>query len=526
MKSIGFKNFRKFVEFPKLDFNDITLMVGKNNSGKSTLVKAVLLVIDYLKNQQNQQFSFSTTNVKDVNIVSFDRARSKFQPDDVIYFSCLIAPHYDVHIKIGGDKESISGSVLEVEVKDTKQGLAFLFNYATSTVSVAKNKTSKEIFVDRLKDADEELKLLSTKIEELSKQLGGAELFREIDSLNKERERLEAQMQSEETNSSSIFALQYEVDLGRSPSNENFEDYVAEFFNENENEKRLLINEREKSDFTEAQNEKLEEVNLVLESKSEIIDSIAHFVKSINTHHYYYWSAETQKQSALFSIRDENNALAVAIHDFCKLKIERGSEEWLFVENELRGFDIGENFELIPHVGEAYECNIIEETQCRISLADKGMGTIQLMTLLFRLAAIIRKHQRQIKFDGESITFDGEPSYYGDNVTLIIEEPELNLHPSLQSRLTTLFESINKRYGIKFIIETHSEYLIRQSQVLVNIAKYKDTTDIIENNVFETYYFPSENTPYKMRYRLDGKFSNEFGTGFFDVAADLAFEIF
>ena len=41
--SLHFKHFRKFKDFQTLEFNDITFLVGKNNSGKSTFVKAILL---------------------------------------------------------------------------------------------------------------------------------------------------------------------------------------------------------------------------------------------------------------------------------------------------------------------------------------------------------------------------------------------------------------------------------------------------------------------------------------------------
>ena len=46
MNSIGFNNFRRFASFPEMDLGDITLLVGGNNSGKSTLVKALLLCVD------------------------------------------------------------------------------------------------------------------------------------------------------------------------------------------------------------------------------------------------------------------------------------------------------------------------------------------------------------------------------------------------------------------------------------------------------------------------------------------------
>lgn len=60
MKSIGFRNFRKFPEFPAINLGDITFLVGKNNSGKSTIVKSTLLILNYLQGNRHDEFSFST----------------------------------------------------------------------------------------------------------------------------------------------------------------------------------------------------------------------------------------------------------------------------------------------------------------------------------------------------------------------------------------------------------------------------------------------------------------------------------
>ena len=49
--SIGFKNFRRFQNFPEINLGDITILVGGNNAGKSTLVKAMLLMRDFLKSR-------------------------------------------------------------------------------------------------------------------------------------------------------------------------------------------------------------------------------------------------------------------------------------------------------------------------------------------------------------------------------------------------------------------------------------------------------------------------------------------
>ena len=52
-------------------------------------------------------------------------------------------------------------------------------------------------------------------------------------------------------------------------------------------------------------------------------------------------------------------------------------------------------------------------------------------------------------------------------VTLAIEEPENHLHPRYQALLAEMFADAYKNYGIHFIVETHSEYMVRKLQTLV-----------------------------------------------------------
>ena len=172
----------------------------------------------------------------------------------------------------------------------------------------------------------------------------------------------------------------------------------------------------------------------------------------------------------------------------------------------MKEFEVGEDFEINFYAGEAYEFHVMENGH-KIHLADKGMGSLQAMMLILRVASLIRRTKNSPR-----------------NVTLIVEEPELNLHPALQSKLTSFFHNVNKYYGFKFIIETHSEYMIRQSQLLGLKNQYFGD-QILTNNPFKVYYFHKDEGPYEMIYREDGKFKNEFGSGFFDEASNLVFEI-
>lgn len=51
--------------------------------------------------------------------------------------------------------------------------------------------------------------------------------------------------------------------------------------------------------------------------------------------------------------------------------------------------------------------------------------------------------------------------------TIILEEPEIHLHPLAQSVLAELFVTVSKERDVQFIVETHSEHLFRRMQTLI-----------------------------------------------------------
>ena len=51
--------------------------------------------------------------------------------------------------------------------------------------------------------------------------------------------------------------------------------------------------------------------------------------------------------------------------------------------------------------------------------------------------------------------------------TVVLEEPEIHLHPLARSLLAELFAEVSRERQVQFIVETHSEYLFRRMQTLI-----------------------------------------------------------
>ncbi len=164
-------------------------------------------------------------------------------------------------------------------------------------------------------------------------------------------------------------------------------------------------------------------------------------------------------------------------------------------------------------------------------LADEGYGITQLVSLLLQIETSILSAKTKI-VRGEKLLpcriediDDIEKKEVFLPQTIAIEEPEIHLHPKYQSLLADMFLDVYQKYNINFIIETHSEYLIRKSQAIVANMNFKSNSEADTQSPFRTYYLPSDGQPYSLGYRADGKFMESFGPGFYDEAASLMFEI-
>ncbi len=184
-------------------------------------------------------------------------------------------------------------------------------------------------------------------------------------------------------------------------------------------------------------------------------------------------------------------------------------EKWVIRDFKLLQLPEGKYFheifkiEQIPGYGYLLK---IEKDNKIIGLADLGYGVTQLLPILLKIGLLT-----------EAI--------------FIIEEPESNLHPALQSKLADLFSEAIKPLNFtfqprQFIIETHSEYLIRKLQYLTAKGDIdKDQTQLFYFNNPEDIETSDEQIT-KININKDGSLTDNFGAGFFDQADNIALDLF
>lgn len=522
MNKIGFQNFRRFLNFEPIEYSGITFLVGRNNAGKSTLVKALLLIDNYFKSNDIYKLSLGNDVLENANIVTYERAKNRFASENIIRFIQQVE-HFKIDLELTGEDGNAFADVKSLEVTDLKKNLFFEFNMQAKYLRVEyKREFNAAIIpvgaIEKLDNEVNELKnaIASTTLSKTSREY--IELVSKLEATEKKRDSIQ-----EKKHKVNQMIFELEQDFGNS---QGLESILKDLLDYSVKEYERQYHEIQKGGEVE---EGFENLRALKELDPFFVEGpFGHFMTLMRDYSTAYLGANPAKQSALFAIRDKNNALAQAIHEFKQLNIQRGEQEHRFVLKWMKEFEVGDDFEITLHAGEAYEVPILSNNT-KIHLADKGMGSIQAMLLIMRIACVMKKVRNASEgstitriVNGKEVKSDSSDYRLIDRTTIIIEEPELNLHPALQSKLADLFLEVYETSEIDFLIETHSEYLIRKTQLIV---KEKEFETAPNENPFSILYFDKDMKQWKMRFREDGVFRDEFGTGFFDVSSQHAINL-
>ena len=562
MKQIGVKNFRRFEQLDPIPFGNITILVGPNNSGKSTIVKAFYLIMNYIKSGQVGELPFSGPGLNELGITNFGRAKTIGAKEPLEF--TLLYDEFEFRVVADADDSDMTyAKVTSLSLKDSLRGLQFNLSLVSGIeFVVSKTKPENTGFVKEdpvilaLKKEINQLRnqlahesnlspkeklLLVDKAQGLEDKLKGAsgnetvkqasfdyrvELFYDFFGiLNRtdgtENEKTEYDVNADVSQLGAMRSLEFIItyfheEAKRFEAKESGLDYVdgkyvrmedPALFNEDAGQATEEAGEVDepKEELTKASLDTVKFAN-----DESVLESLQSFEYLFNSHGTYHFGKPNLKQSTIYVAADKSNALSAVISEYYSRSIQSGQKAHRFLIKWMKEFEIGEAFTISPYDGgEAFGLKITRGGKV-VHLADMGSGGSQLMFLLFQIALVIDDLDRI------------ESRTKGD-VSVLLEEPEMNIHPKLQSKLADLFHETHNEYWIDFIVETHSEYLIRRAQLLVRSNDY--ALEAAENPFFVSYC-PGEGNPYHLQFEETGKFNRSFGPGFFDVADDAAMELY
>jgi AAA15 family ATPase/GTPase len=501
------ENFRVFKDTTEFELAPITILTGQNNSGKSSLLKALLVLSDFLDSGDQTYLDFNGRLSPRHRLSKFSNAKTNGSTNNTFSIKREIND-LEVEYVFGGEDEDTNALLQLFKVTNTINNevltlerlalISFELTVTEAFINSIISPTSREQTIVDHSSLETELETLSNELSSLELQrneVEGAEAKQRVElgfTIRRLKQRIKLiknTLKQRKGIQSKIYNAVYNLEEPGRFNNIGNIIYSA------------LTKEVGPEEFSEQDSP----------SFHRFIDRLMRFIR-FGTEHL---GPNRAVQARIFPRFTDHNELSRVINDFAILHPPIGGVARTFLSKWLTNFGIGDDIEIKSIEGEASSLIILNNNK-PINLVDLGFGAGQLITILIKIANLIFEVAESRSYNRQYAT-----SRYR-NLTLLIEEPEANLHPRLQSLLAEMFYDVWKSYKINFILETHSEYLIRKLQVMV--AKQE-----IDPQVGMIYYLDhnDDHTDIKkIVFKDDGYLSSEFGEGFFDESDKHALEIY
>ena len=464
MKSFSFKvnNFRLFAQAgAQINFRPVTTLTGANSSGKSSYVKALILFSQYLQtllNDFRRDGSFNPVehpldfSGPDLQLRDFQSAYSRFAPvDGLMSFSYSVKP---------------SSSAQEFEVT---------YAFKASTGVLGEGQLAKIILTQG------EMNILEVRADEKGKlQLG----YFDCQPLLAQFDGEQGEWKEPEPREGRSYNLILDIIL---PS-------VQEALQP-------------------AQRAYLEKVltECLLSAELSHLCRINPFTP---VQKLYSFEDKGNFAQAITRYLQNRSYIQYAENDYRYLPEKEGKRyvpgtflnKWLGED----GFNICKGIRFDVPLGLGFTIKL-EQDGYEELLSDMGHGITQIVSILLYIESALVENEvlslKNARSNGGSVP----------RAIIAIEEPEVSLHPRYQSMLAQVLYDASTAYGqdIVFILESHSEYLIRKMQALVSQFSKEE----FEKNPFAVYYFKPNGESYDLVFLPSGRFQNSFGPGFFDEAS-------
>lgn len=528
MKRIEFNNFRVFREKIHFDLAPLTILTGRNNSGKSSVLKGCMILSDLLQAEDQLSLSFDGKFGNKHKIVQFGNAVNWFSNSKKIEMGFQDG-NYQYLYELTAQSDDKKILLTKFETRNLLNGENIQLRRQSNEIL---HMVSSERFLDLFTGGNESSNNNSKKLIEERDKIKGR--INELESsllLPFEESRQISQKRIDEKQK---LELRYKL----------LNNWIRKF---KDNPEQLnLIVEIDIDLKKEFQNGGkildiirygiLQVINKPRFSviKKQLIknNQLSLTLGAISIHsnnEIFHLGADRFYQARLYMKGDQLREINKIVNNFANYQPKKGTKEHRFLTKWLQTFEIGSDLDIEVFEGEAASIFVYpldgKKSKLRINLCDKGFGSGQIISLLLKITNTyyLRVEKKGEEFKSVGIDYPGE---FIPSSILLIEEPETNLHPRFQSLLAEMFYEASRELEIQFIIETHSEYLIRKLQLLVSkeIASSEDFVihyleDAIEKSA-------SKINVKKITIGENGTLSDSFGEGFVDEADEMAMELY
>jgi len=499
LTQISFDNFRVFDTKTKLDLAPITFLTGPNSSGKSSVLKALLLlksnynsdlqVLDFSGPKHNLGTFENTVNTKTNNeslviglqtklgsTQSYGLNQGTFikQPITTKRSVYTVLKEFDdstktsIAIELTYKKNERSGKLRKLELFTKDDTSAFLILEIGD-----QNTNSHKMFIDGEKINKD--KMLTSIFHRPLITYQDAEYSKK----GKSKTYIHPTIFSIKESAKDVY-----IDEPITVFTKLYEKYVLENF--------VLKNRKELHSYFLAM-----PLKRILKDFAEIADNLE------------YLEAVRANTKRLYTNDSQGTSFNELILEYRSREIS--DESLQFTNKWLKKFEIADEVKFENIEGVATTIFLIKNSR-KVALADLGYGITQFLPILLKIALEV------------PILHNSEDDLIVVKKIILLEEPETNLHPKLQSLIADFLLDAVKTFEIRFIIETHSEYIIRKMQILTAEKKLKQDDSII-------YYFNEDTNTQdsqkviKIEIKPNGTLTEEFGHGFFDEATNLKIEL-
>jgi AAA15 family ATPase/GTPase len=555
MKYIELENFRLFEKANKFELAPVTVMVGKNNSGKSSIFKAMMLLNDYLNSDDQTQLmldgplSRKHKLTKISNVLNWNASKKEFRFAyhnekaiiDLSFHgteaeSTASLKEFNITLPLHGQKLKLKkyaekqwdlefsfGFLIELEETRDINYPEIEQGFDNEIGSRRNVENLKQIVKSHSSKLKEEKSSTKPDKEKLLKHQINLDYFK--DELKKFGHFFELEKQSIVLSGDLNDIQPRTLKIGGI-----IESIIELYTKKSVGKKQKLIYEADQPHLRKMVNDyrKLFKHEFSIDSIFRNLHTNFNFIigfelNFLGTNRYFssnYYVPASDEYSEMYQLLksykqnypDENTIGNFVNHWLQKFSIARKFE----VDDStpplmFLNLDLSET----PFISTKYNKKGLNSNgECKDKPTDLGFGAGQILSIILKIAGLGKSYSKpgQQRY-GRHNLFQNMmvgPPIPSEKIIIVLEEPESNLHPKLQSLLADMLLDAARGFDINIIIETHSEYLIRRSQV---IAKDEKNT-----NYFKVYYLENGSN-YEMKYLENGRFENEFGKGFYDEAS-------